>query len=311
MKFERYIDSSSFLNDTIDILLEHEAMNMYMIKILELDAETSRSKYDELFAENDSEEKTKLLSELDAIFWSHPQRVFAAIKDSHGSILLTAYCNYPYKRLTLFATRNKVNENAVKLLADELKGFNFRLRKIRAEQSLAACFTQSYGGEFTKLASMYVMQTDRLLEHSRSLGFCRPMEEKDLHFAPFWQAECLKACHQDITPLATLHESMRHDIKENDSYLWEDNFPVSQAIINCESVNCSQIGDVYTPPYYRKKGYATSLVAEVSRIILSERGKRYCVLLADAENPTSCGIYRKLGYKELCVVDEFSKNLAS
>ncbi|MCL2387577.1 MAG: GNAT family N-acetyltransferase [Defluviitaleaceae bacterium] len=308
MKFERYIDSKGLLNDTLDILLEHEAMNMFMIKSLTLDSETERSRFDELFSEKNWEDEKRLLDELDKILWSHPRRFFATVKDSSGGVLLTAYCNFPYKRLHLFATRNNVNINAVELLVGELKSLNFGLHRVRAEQSLATCFTRVYGGEFTKHSSMYVMQTNKVTDLPRTSGFCRPINEKDMHFVPFWQAECLKECRQDSVTFTQLYEALIHDIKENIAYLWEDGLPVSHGVINCESANCSQIGDVYTPPFYRKKGYATSLVAELSQIILSEHGKRFSVLLADADNPISCGIYRKIGYKELYVVDEYSKH---
>jgi len=305
MKFERYNDSNIFFNETLEIMLEHEALNMFVINSLKLDIKTSRACYEELFAEKGWEDEKNLLGELDAIFWSHPKKLFAAIKDSDGKILLTAYCNFPYKRLTLFATRNEVPADAVKLLANELKSLNFGLRKIRAEQNLAACFAEAYGGEFTKQSSMYVMRAEKIIEPTFANGFCRSVEEKDLFFVPFWEAECLKDCRMELATLDDLYKSFSIDVEEKSGYLWEDGCPVSHANITINSENCSLIGDVYTPPYFRKKGYATSLVAEISRVIL-ERGK-CCVLLADAENPTSCGIYRNLGYRETCIVDEIIK----
>ena len=50
------------------------------------------------------------------------------------------------------------------------------------------------------------------------------------------------------------------------------------------------------------QGYASSVVAELSQALLN-RGNKFCCLFADAENPISCGIYRKIGYYDLCVVD--------
>jgi predicted GNAT family acetyltransferase len=305
MKFERYTDSNIFLNETLEIMLEHEALNMFTINSLKLDIETSRSRYEEIFAEIGRDDDEGILDKLDAIYWSHPKRLFAAIKDSGGSILLTAYCNYPYKRLALFATRNEVNPAAVKLLADELKSIDFSLRRVRAEQGLATCFTLEYGGEFTKHSSVYLMQAEKIIAPTIASGFCRLVEERDLFFVPFWEAECLKDCRQDPVSLENLHKSFIVGLEEKSGYLWEDDYPVCHANVNVKSDNCALIGDVYTPPYYRKKGYATSLVAEISRIILD--GKKRCVLLADAENPTSCGIYRKLGYNEMCIVDEIIK----
>ena len=136
------------------------------------------------------------------------------------------------------------------------------------------------------------------------MKFERYKESKD-----FWQAECLKECNQSVEELDELYRYLKFTMNDNSAYLWEDRFPVSQAVIVCKIDNCAQIGDVYTPPFYRKKGYATSLVSALTHIILAERSKRLSVLLADAANPTSCAIYRKIGYEEVSVIDEVSLQL--
>ena len=306
MKFVRYSDSKDFLNDALEVLYEDEAINIAVIKGLITDSKTGRIQFEELLTEGNEEEREELLDKLDKIFWSNPKRLFAAVKDSCGSVLLTAYCNHPYKRLTLYAMQNKVNQSAVKLFVDELKCLGFNLPRIRAEQSLAECFKEAYGGEFIKHSSMLAMQADRVVEMPYSSGFCRLIEEKDLVFAPFWQAECLKECNQDLEELDELYRYLKFTMNDNSAYLWEDKFPVSQAVICCKIDNCSQIGDVYTPPYYRKKGYATSLVSALTHVILAEHGKRQSVLLTDVDNPTSCSIYQKIGYKEVAMIDEVS-----
>ena len=306
MKFERCSESKNFLNDVLEVLLENEAVNIAVIRGLISDDKTSRNAFEELLADENEDERNELLSKMDMIFWSHPKRLFVTVKDSYGSVLLTAYCNHPYKRLNLYATRNKVNENAVKLFVDKLKNLDFDLPRIRAEQNLVKCFKEVYGGEFIKHSSMLAMKTDRIAEVPHVSGYCRPMEERDLVFAPFWQAECLKECNQDTEELGELYRYLKFTMNDNSAFLWEDKYPVSQAVIVCKIDNCSQIGDVYTPPYHRKKGYATSLVSALTYTILAEHGQRLSVLLADADNPTSCAIYRKIGYEEVSVIDEVS-----
>jgi uncharacterized protein len=58
------------------------------------------------------------------------------------------------------------------------------------------------------------------------------------------------------------------------------------------------VNAVYTPPEYRKHGYATALTAAVSAEGL-RRGKSFCVLYTDLSNPTSNSIYPKIGYKPI------------
>jgi hypothetical protein len=62
--------------------------------------------------------------------------------------------------------------------------------------------------------------------------------------------------------------------------------------------NGMRIGPVYTPPEHRRRGYATALVAEQSAWLLST-GRRFCFLFTDLANPTSNGVYRRIGYEQV------------
>ncbi len=55
------------------------------------------------------------------------------------------------------------------------------------------------------------------------------------------------------------------------------------------------IGPVYTPKEFRKKGYASALVASVSEKFL-EMGKKP-MLMTDLANPISNHIYMEIGFK--------------
>ena len=81
--------------------------------------------------------------------------------------------------------------------------------------------------------------------------------------------------------------------------LWEDPGPVSVAGFGGSTPNGIRIGPVYTPPELRGRGYASALVAELSRQML-EGGKRFCFLFTDLSNPTSNAIYRRIGYEFVC-----------
>jgi predicted GNAT family acetyltransferase len=79
--------------------------------------------------------------------------------------------------------------------------------------------------------------------------------------------------------------------------LWEDEGePRSFAGFGGRTPNGMRIGPVYTPPAGRKRGYATALVAALSRRLLEE-GSRFCFLYTDLANPTSNSIYAKMGYE--------------
>jgi predicted GNAT family acetyltransferase len=93
----------------------------------------------------------------------------------------------------------------------------------------------------------------------------------------------------DITP----------GIAKGDIFLWEDSVPVSMAVKNRPTDKGMAVGYVYTPPELRRRGYATSCVAELCRNIL-QSGYRFCTLYADLANPTSNSIYKKIGFREVC-----------
>lgn len=119
-----------------------------------------------------------------------------------------------------------------------------------------------------------------------------------------WVAECLKAFHAETTP----HEPTTPDailtnasqrVQARMAFVWDVNGkPVSLASLSRPTRSGIAVNAVYTPPAHRKKGYAESLVAAVSAEGL-KRGKRFCVLYADATNPTTNAIYQRIGYRRI------------
>lgn len=71
--------------------------------------------------------------------------------------------------------------------------------------------------------------------------------------------------------------------------------PVAQAAATGTDT-VARVSYVYTPETERGKGYASAVVAHISQQLLSQ-GKKLCCLYADARNPVSNSIYRKIGYE--------------
>jgi predicted GNAT family acetyltransferase len=84
--------------------------------------------------------------------------------------------------------------------------------------------------------------------------------------------------------------------------LWEDEAIVSLASFGNPTPNGIRIGPVYTPPEYRRRGYASALVAELSERLLETR--RFCFLFTDLANPTANRIYEQIGYRRVCEAAE-------
>ena len=82
--------------------------------------------------------------------------------------------------------------------------------------------------------------------------------------------------------------------------LWEvGREPVSLAGFGGPTPNGMRIGPVYTPPAHRGHGYGSAVTAAASRLLL-DRGVRFCFLYTDLANPTSNGIYMRIGYQPVC-----------
>ena len=97
-------------------------------------------------------------------------------------------------------------------------------------------------------------------------------------------------------PPERLREIMPPRIKRGDFRIWDDGGRVAYAGYNDAAPDFARIAPVYTLPGHRGKGYATSLVAALSRE-LKERGKRKLFLTTDVENPTSNAIYARIGFR--------------
>ena len=80
--------------------------------------------------------------------------------------------------------------------------------------------------------------------------------------------------------------------------VWEDQQPVSMVGVTPPVADVVRIGPVYTPPDFRRRGYAGSAVAVASRRALAAEATR-CMLFTDLTNPTSNKIYAEVGYQRI------------
>lgn len=87
-------------------------------------------------------------------------------------------------------------------------------------------------------------------------------------------------------------------IRTRSLYVWEDGEPRAVAAVSGITPNSARISAVYTPPQHRGNGYASRLVADVTRAVLDAR--RWCVLSADLSNAGINEMYRRIGYRHTC-----------
>ena len=79
--------------------------------------------------------------------------------------------------------------------------------------------------------------------------------------------------------------------------LWVDaGAPVSMAMLRAPSAGVSRIGPVYTPQRSRGRGYGAAVTAAAADLA-RRGGVDEVVLFADLANPTSNGIYQRIGFE--------------
>jgi predicted GNAT family acetyltransferase len=136
-------------------------------------------------------------------------------------------------------------------------------------------------------------------------GRMRMAVESDLSFLPQWEERMMIDCKVPEAAEAGLRERCNTNAKkfvENKKVaIWEDanGTPVSMCRKAREASFGTSVSGVYTPDALRGQGYASHLVAAFSKKLLDEGAPR-CILFTDAGNPTSNGIYQRIGYNYCC-----------
>lgn len=103
-----------------------------------------------------------------------------------------------------------------------------------------------------------------------------------------------------------LAEQITRRIEDGRMPVWEvAGDVVSMAGPSRPAAGVVRIGLVYTPPEHRRNGYAAACVAAVSQRALDEAAIA-CTLFTDLSNPTSNGVYRRIGYHPVTDAEELS-----
>jgi len=261
---------------TFETLMRHESQNMILLG--------------NIFIGLNGEDKTE---------WRDPANwVMVTVQDVRG-ILLTALMTPPHN-ITLYAIDNIVNHAAIDCLIKGLR--NYEIPGVTTEKSLAEEFAKAYGKQYEITMNQRIYELTVVNPDIPTCGTLRLAEEKDMSFLPFWLSSFFPSARNDETmPIPIEAEPFINRIDRRNLWILEneDGVPVSMVGSSRELVTVRSIAPVYTPPYFRGRGYASSSVAQLSRLLL-DKGFTRCVLYTDLANPTSNSIYQKIGYRAIC-----------
>lgn len=159
-----------------------------------------------------------------------------------------------------------------------------------------------------RVLSQGVYRLTAVHDVARAPGEPRPAEPKDRGLLLEWLRAFVTEAVPDPDEVFRRMErtlDSRFGIESAGFWFWEDDGrPVALAGFSGPTPTGIRIGPVYTPPEFRRRGYATTLVADLSSWLLG-RGHRACFLYTDLANPTSNRIYVEIGYELVCDAMEF------
>jgi predicted GNAT family acetyltransferase len=278
MRLNRYATVDAFLTDARAFLVAREAEHNLILGLC-----TGLREHPELFEE--------------APF-------LATVTDADGAVVLASIRTPPWN-LVLSETDDPA---AVDPLADALAGEP--LPGVLGPREAAARFAQRWSAAAGR--QMEIEMRERIFRLTRAIpprrvsGSFRLAEPRDRETLAAW----IRAFHDEATPTQPLTDvdaavDRWIDRVGRSMYIWEDGGrPVSLAGAGGETPSGVRIGPVYTPPEFRRRGYASALTAAVSRAQL-DSGRRFVFLFTDLANRTSNRIYQAIGYEPVTDVDSY------
>ena len=211
-----------------------------------------------------------------------------------GSVVGCAFCTPPHK---LGVTR--MPSSAVPLLVEAVTEVYDAIPAVLGPREVSECVAAGWaaarGVAWRAGMRQGIYRLDELTPPPPVPGALRRATQDDLARALEWGEGFGADTGGHFRPP---RESVEGWIQRGDLHFWVDSEPVSMAVAQGRTPNGIRVGFVYTPPELRGRGYASACVAELSQRML-DSGLSFCVLYTDLANPTSNGIYRRIGYRML------------
>ncbi|MCJ8280649.1 MAG: GNAT family N-acetyltransferase [Rivularia sp. ALOHA_DT_140] len=230
---------------------------------------------------------------------NYPQRCkmkpYLAIVEQDENIIAVAMMTIPYNLLLSQAKSSK----AIDIILQDLQQKYESLTNVNAPVIESEVFAKKWclsTGQSYQLRALRIFKLERVEFPSQVKGNLRLATENDKKLLISWHgAFNLEALGKQRNDLYS-ESCVDRILQKNTAYLWNSEIPVSIACSTRSTRNGIGINMVYTPPEYRKRGYAGACVAALSQILL-DKGYKFCFLFTDLSNPTSNKIYQKIGYQ--------------
>ena len=190
-------------------------------------------------------------------------------------------------------------EDAIEPLVTSLRETYLNLSGVAGPEPTATAFADAWTARFG--GKWWLEQRQRLHSLTRvtfpstpAAGALRPALPPDVPVARAWMAGFIR----DTRARHVGADAAERLIEERRLHIWVDGEPRCMLSAVRDTPNTAGIGAVYTPPPFRKRGYASTAVATLSRQLL-ESGRRSCFLYTDLANPVSNAVYARAGFEPI------------
>lgn len=225
-----------------------------------------------------------------------PQTLMALVEDDHGQVATVATRTPPFPLLV-----SPSSPVAAVPLATHLADNAVPIPGVNSEMQTARVFADAwsqYQGVHGRLDTrLGVYQVETPLPVPQVPGIFRQATTEDAGVLGPFAAEFAREIRDiQFDP----DRQLRLAINEHRLFVWCDESEkiVSMAASAGPTPNGIRINFVFTPAARRGRGYASNCVAALTRHLL-QSGRRFVFLFTDLANPTSNGIYQRIGYRYL------------
>ena len=277
MKLNRFQDAKEFYSRTQEYLLEKEFINSLLLRIGKIFVDRPKT-------------------------YKEPPYLATVERDNN---IVAVAIKTPQRNLILSDVQDLT---ALENIAEDIHKNEGEIPGVtgltKETQTFAKIWENLTGQSYKISMHLRIHKLEKVQLINKATGHLRLATCSDRDLLLFW----IKAFYQEAAGSisANINKEVDRYLKEKNVYFWQDNNKsVSFASGSRSTLNCVNIGPVYTPPEYRRKGYATSMVADLSQMLL-DKGFKYCLLFTDLANPTSNNIYRKIGYQPVSDWNEYS-----
>ena len=219
--------------------------------------------------------------------------IYLAWYENDGAIIGYAFRTPPHK-----VSVSDVPLDAIPALVDDLASVYEAIPAVLGPKApahaLAQAWVARHGGDTHECMRLRIHALSRVRDDLPNIpGRMRSGGPDDTDRVTAWLATFAS---ETGIPDADPADRARSLIGTDALRLWvRDGEVVSMAATAGATETSVRVGYVYTPPEERGQGYATGLVAELTREALAS-GRRSAFLYTDLANPTSNAIYARIGY---------------